>query len=163
MTLQQQAARMTRQALDALFSAARHVPADRRDWVPMGEARTVQGLLAECALTTPFYIAAQGTVAEFLTVVPDEETRELWHRRTARAQGTLEGAEAVAQETFAELCQSLEAVPDARLSQVHPHPMDPNKQATGADLLFLTYWNLVYHTGQINYLQMMLGDTELRL
>ena len=39
----------------------------------------------------------------------------------------------------------------------------PRRRATTADLLFLAYWNLVYHTGQINYLQTMLGDTVQRL
>jgi len=162
-TLQQQASQMTREALDALFRAARHVPEDRREWSPMGEARSVQTLLYECALTTPFYIAAaQGRMKEFAALVPDEETQELWRRRSAAAW-TLDGAEAVAQETFAELCEALEAVPNARLADIHPHPMDPSRQATTADLLFLAYWNLVYHTGQINYLQTMLGDTERRL
>lgn len=163
MTIQQQASRMTREALASLFSAARHVPEDRRDWVPMGEARTVQGLLYECALTTPFYIAAaQGKMAEFASLVPDEATQELWRTRS-EAASTLEGAESVARETYAELCQALESVPDRRLGGVQPHPMDPSRQATAADLLFLAYWNLVYHTGQVNYLQMMLGDVKRRL
>jgi len=162
-TIQQQASRMTREALSSLFSAARHLPEDKRDWTPMGEARTVQGLLYECAMTTPFYIAAaQGKIKEFAALVPDEAMQSLWQRRSEEAS-TLDGAEAVAQETFAELCQALEAAPAERLGDRQPHPMDPNRQVTTADLLFLAYWNLVYHTGQINYLQTMLGDVELRL
>ena len=162
-SLQPQAARMTREALEALFRAARHLPEDKREWTPMGEARTVQALLYECALTTPFYIAAaEGRMKEFATLVPDEAMQELWRGRSEVA-GTLDGAEAVARETFDELCQALEAVPDARLSDLKPHPMDPARQATTADLLFLAYWNLVYHTGQINYVQAMLGDTAQRL
>lgn len=162
-TIQQQASRMTREALASLFSAARHVPEDKRDWAPMGEARTAQTLLYGCAMTTPFYIAAvQGRMKEFAALVPDEAMQELWRRRS-EAAWTLEGAESVARETFAELCQALEAVPDARLAESQPHPMDPGQQATTADLLFLAYWNLVYHTGQVNYLQTMLGDAERRL
>ncbi len=159
-TLPQQASRMTREALDALFRAAKQIPEDKCEWIPMGEARTVQGLLYECALTTPFYIAAvQGKMREFATVMPDEPTLELWQRRSEAAT-TLEGTEAVAHETFAELCAALEAVPEEKLADLHPHPMALDKQVTTADLLFLAYWNLVYHTGQINYLQMMLGDTQ---
>lgn len=162
-TLQQQASRMTREALEALFRAARHLPEDRLDWTPMGEARTLRTLLYECAMTTPFYIAAaQGRMEEFASLAPDEAMQELWRRRS-EAAGILEGAEAVARETFDELCKALEAVPDVRLRDLQPHPMDPSRQATTADLLFLAYWNLVYHTGQINYLQTMLGDTVLRL
>ena len=150
-TIQQQASRMTREALAALFSAARHVLENKRDWTPMGEARTVQGLVYECAMTTPFYIAAaQGKIKEFAALVPDEAMQSLWQRRAEEAS-TLEGTEAVAQETFAELCQALEAVPAERLDDRQPHPMDPSRQVTTADLLFLAYWNLVYHTGQINY------------
>ncbi len=162
-TLQQQASRMTQQALASLFAAARHVPPDKRDWIPKGEARSVQALLHECALTTPFYAAAaQGKMLAFATLVPEEQTRERWRKRVA-ACTDLEATEAVAQETFAELCQALEAVPDARLSETQPHPMNPDRPVTTADLLFLAYWNLVYHTGQINYIQTMLGDTEQRL
>ena len=162
-TIQQQASRMTREALASLFSAARHVPEDKRDWTPMGEARTAQTLLYECAMTTPFYIAAaQGRMKEFAALVPDEATQELWRRRS-EAAWTLEGAESVARETFDEVCQALEAIHDDRLGDRQPHPMDPSRQVTTADLLFLAYWNLVYHTGQINYVQTMLGDVEQRL
>lgn len=154
---------MTQEALASLFLAARHVPEDKRDWTAMGEARSVHALLYECTLTTPFYAAAaQGKMLEFAALVPDAETRELWRGRS-EASIDLEGMEAVAQETFAELCQTLEAILDERLSEVQPHPMNPNKQVTTADLLFLAYWNLVYHTGQINYIQTMLSDTEQRL
>lgn len=163
LTIQQQASRMTREALASLFSAARHVPEDRRDWTPMGETRSVQDLLQECSLTTLFYIAAvQGAMSKFAALVPSEATREMWRRRSEDAK-VLEGAESVAQETFADLCQVLESIPDDDLGKVQPHPMDPSKQVTTADLLFLAYWNLVYHTGQINYIQTMLGDTEQRI
>ncbi len=162
-TIQQQASRMTQEALKSLFSAARHMPEDKRDWTVMGEARSVHALLHECALTTPFYAAAaRGRMREFATLVPDAETQALWRKRSEASRG-LEGMEAVARETFAELCQALEAVPDARLSEVQPHPMDSDRQVTTADLLFLAYWNLVYHTGQINYIQTLLGDTEQRV
>ena len=162
-TIQQQASQMTQDALAALFSAARSVPRDKWDWVPAAEARTVQALLYECAMTTPFYsAAAQGRMKEFASLVPDAALKELWQRRAERAQ-TLEGAEAVAQETFSELCRRLEEVPDEQLDDRHLHPMDPSRTVTTADLLFLAYWNLVYHTGQINYLQTLLGDTEWRL
>lgn len=131
MTIQQQASRMTREALASLFSAARHVPEDRRDWVPMGEARTVQGLLYECALTTPFYIAAaQGKMAEFASLVPDEATQELWRTRS-EAASTLEGAESVARETYAELCQALEFRPRQASGRGPAAPDGPEQAGDG--------------------------------
>jgi hypothetical protein len=30
-----------------------------------------------------------------------------------------------------------------------------------ADVCFLHYWNTVYHLGQVNYLQTLLGDREM--
>ena len=107
----------------------------------MGEARTVQALLYGCALTMPFYIAAaEGRMKEFATFVPDEATQELWRGRSEVA-GTLDRAEAVAHETFDELCRALETVPDARLNDLQPHPMDPARQATTAPLTPLTSGN----------------------
>jgi hypothetical protein len=32
---------------------------------------------------------------------------------------------------------------------------------TFAELLFLNYWNLVYHQGQIAYIQTLYGDREM--
>ena len=86
----------------------------------------------------PFYIAAaEGRMKEFATFVPDEATQELWRGRSEVA-GTLDRAEAVAHETFDELCRALETVPDARLNDLQPHPMDPARQATTAPLTPLT-------------------------
>ena len=32
---------------------------------------------------------------------------------------------------------------------------------TLADVMMLCYWNIVYHLGQINQIQLMLGDEEM--
>jgi hypothetical protein len=40
-------------------------------------------------------------------------------------------------------------------------PFGPGFTVTTADVLFMAYQNTVYHTGQINYVQMLLGDTEM--
>ena len=55
-TVQRQAVHLTQEALAALFRTARHVPADKYHWSPMGDARHAQNQLAECALTPLLFL-----------------------------------------------------------------------------------------------------------
>ena len=53
----------------------------------------------------------------------------------------------------------IEAVPDQRLEETRAMPWGATM--TLADRLFICYWNLTYHNGQVNYLQLLLGDIEM--
>jgi hypothetical protein len=54
-------------------------------------------------------------------------------------------------------------VSDADLDVEHPLPWNADAKMTTADMMFFPYWNLVYHVGQINYIQLLLGDTEMHM
>lgn len=156
---QDQAAKMTRDAVESLLRAASFVPEDRLDWAPMGAARTVRDMLAECItsaegvavmLTTDFI---QGRVGR----------AQFQDRRTQILENypTLKGLSDLARAKYAELYAVIQNTPDGRLEQEFRLPFAPDKPFTGVDMLFNAYWNLVYHLGQVNYIQMMLGDTEM--
>jgi uncharacterized damage-inducible protein DinB len=72
---------------------------------------------------------------------------------------TLEKIKAAGDARIARLCQLIEAVPDERLEETRAMPWGGTM--TLADRLFICYWNLTYHDGQVNYLQRLLGDTEM--
>lgn len=156
-TVQQQAVHLTQQALEGLFRTARHIPADKWEWSPMGDARCAQQQVAECALT-PVLINAllDGRVLPFA----DPEFRRR-REETMASLNTLDAAEAAAQEHYPPLYARIEAFTDADLEKTVPVPFGGGRDVALADLLFFTYQNVVYHTGQVNYIQLMLGDKEM--
>lgn len=151
-TVQQQAARLTRQGWDALMRTAEFVPADKREWVPQGKARTYHDFLAECAVMADWNTAFLQT-GEF----PPQD-RQAWERAKAELN-TLEKIKAAGEPAIARLCEVIEAIPDAKLDESRQMPW--GMSMTMADMLFTCYWNLTYHWGQVNYIQMLLGDTEM--
>jgi hypothetical protein len=151
-TLQQQAARMTREAWEGLLRTAAFVPEDRRNWVPQGKARTMHDFVAECAV-----IADWG--ASFFDTMEIAPFDLQAYERAKAELDTLDKIHSVGEAAITRLCQAIEAVPDAKLELSHSMPW--GMTMTTADMLFMGYWNIVYHTGQVNYVQMMLGDTEM--
>ncbi len=158
-TIQDQAAKMTREAAEALLRAVSFLPEDKMDWSPLGEARTVRDIVAECItsaegvavmLTTDF---TQGRIgrAQF------QDRRQQIMENYKSVKSLLD----LARAKFAELDAVVASTHDGRLEQEFRMPFAPDRPMTGVDLLFATYWNLVYHLGQVNYLQMMLGDTAM--
>ena len=51
--------------------------------------------------------------------------------------------------------------PEGKLDEEITLPFGGGMTMTMADLLGLPYWNTVYHLGQINQIQLMLGDREM--
>ena len=151
-TMQQQAARMTREAWEGLMRTAAFVPAEKRDWIPQGKTRTIHGILAEC-VTQPEWHADFLRTGEFPPF--DREVNE----RAKAELNSLEKIKVRGEASIRRLCEILEAVPDAKLAESRAMPW--GMTMTGADQLFISYWNLTYHLGQVSYVQMLLGDTEM--
>src|SRR5947209_1851744 len=151
-TVQQQAARLTRQAWDGLMRTAEFVPIEKRDWVPQGKARTFYDFVAECAVMADWGAAFLQT-GEFPPFDQDA------YKRALAELNTLEKIKGAGEPAIAKLCAAIEAVPDAKLDETRQMPW--GMTMTIADLLFMGYWNMCYHWGQVNYVQMLLGDTEM--
>lgn len=155
-TMQEQAIKMTKEAMTGLFRTARHVPADKiNEWQPMGEARSVLAQLIECA-GVPYFFASvlKGEPMDLSSPEGQAKRKQLEASITS-----IETAEEVALRSHEVLYAAIRQVPDSALDEIRPMPWNPN--TTAADVMFFAYWNLVYHIGQINYIQLMLGDTEM--
>jgi hypothetical protein len=154
-TLQQQAIKLTKGAVDMLFNNARHIPADKLDWQPMGEARSVMSQVIECAGAAYFFASVlKGEPMDMNDPAQQEKRKQFEASLT-----TIEAVEDAARKSHEILYSVIASVPDGDLDELCPMPWNPNN--TKADIIFAPYWNLVYHIGQINYLQLMLGDTEM--
>jgi uncharacterized damage-inducible protein DinB len=160
LTLQEQAARMTMEALVSLFRAARHVPEDKRDWSPGGAARSVNAQLAECAVSPELQ-------SKLINGEPEESIVAAYHENVEKMkeleQLPFDDLYEISRFNYEALCEIIRLVLDDDLEDRFSLPFNGGMNPTRADLIFVPYWNLVYHTGQINYIQTLLGDTEMRM
>lgn len=157
MRYQDQVVRSTQKALDDICRAALAIPEDRADWSPQGEARPVLSQMQEIAVQAGW----------FLPIIRDQQVPEFdEHARTQAAllrqsYDTIAKCVEAARNSVGELCGVISAFPDADLEDEMRLPFGGGVTMTMADILSLPAWNMVYHLGQINQIQLMLGDPEM--
>lgn len=157
MRYQDQLVKATQKALDDVGRAALAVPAEKRDWVPMGSARSVLNQMQEIAISGDWFlpIVQKGEMPHF-----DEHAREEM-ARTRASYDTIEKCIDAASVSTSALCKAISEFPDSRLDDEMTMPFGGGVVMTMADILDLHRWNLIYHLGQINLIQLMLGDTQM--
>jgi hypothetical protein len=156
MSFQDQLVKSTQKALDDICRAALAVPADKIDWVPMGSARSVLSQMQEIA----------GAPKWFLPIIRDRKQPDFKeHARRAAQTGesldTIEKCIEEARRTTGELVQAIAAFPTEDLDMELTLPFGGGMVMTMADILGMHQWNMIYHLGQINQIQLMLGDSEM--
>jgi len=150
-TLQDFLITATPKAAEALETALLRLPEDKRNWSPMGDARTALDMVAEVAMLND--IADMVRTRAFPTDFDMDDYMEMkaaligdW----SKLQPMLHSSTAVAVET-------IKTVPDEDLEIEIPMPWGP---FTLAQIISYPYWNMSYHEGQINYIASMLGCLE---
>jgi uncharacterized damage-inducible protein DinB len=134
---------------DELLDAVRTIPPEKRSWKPAETATSAMDILLECA-------GIQHIVAKVLRDEPVDFGADM---PSAEDYATLEALEGYAEETTQELRQAIEAVPEADLGNEITMPW--GKTATLAEVLLIAGTHNRYHGGQINYIQLLLGDTGM--
>ena len=134
---------------------AKRVPIDKLDWKPMDAGRSILDQLAECALIPAFYPAVVQTKQ-----MPDftPELMEAFEEDKNRLN-TLEKAEALLRENTAKAVAAFLAVPDDDL-EVEMKFFGPGVWKL-ASVMHAHVWNMHWHTGQICYIQTLLGDKAM--
>jgi hypothetical protein len=137
--------------------SAPFVPSDKRNWVPMGSARTTVDMVQECceALEVFTNFMKTGQMAPF--------TPEVFAKRAEALKKNppkLEDLFPRLQKSTEEYAQTLEKFPTEKLTQMVKSPFG-GQDMPMIQLVSIPAFNLVYHWGQINYLQTMLGDMEM--
>lgn len=153
---QDQVVKMTQKALDDICRAALAVPKDRIDWRPMGSMRSVLGQMQEIATSGTWFLplVESGVVPVF-----DEDMKKE-HTKFRDTITTLAECVDEARLSTGQLCQAIIAYPDSGLDREVTLPFNTGS-TTMADVLAMHYWNMVYHLGQINQIQLMLGDRAM--
>lgn len=146
-TLQQFLGNAIREQAKNLETAVNRLPEDKRDWSPMGDARSAMNMVAECAmLCDPTKIVTTRSFGDFDFVAYQKQRDEL-ATNPAVAWSTLwPNVEAG--------IKTIQSVPDSDLDIEVTMPFGT---FTIAQIISYPYWNMSYHEGQINYIASMLG------
>ena len=157
MRYQDQVVRATQKALDDVCRAALAMPTDKVDWVPMGDVRSVLSQMQEMATAG----------AWFIPIIRDRAQPEFTEHarreavRLRQSYDTIEKCVEAARNSTSELCQEIAAFPESDLEEEMRLPFGGGVVMTMADVLGMHQWNMIYHLGQINQLQLMIGDREM--
>lgn len=148
--------KQTQKAVDDICRAAEAVPADKEDFSLGGAARPAIAQMQE--------VAAQA--AWFLPIIRDRKVPGGRHEieeamKQRESYDTIAKCVEAARASTAELCQAIAAFPESKLDEEVVLPFGGGITMSMADVLGLPYWNLVYHLGQINQIQLVLGDREM--
>lgn len=157
MRYQDQVVKTTYKSLDDVCRAAQAVAADKLDWNPGGEARSILNQMQEIAMAGSWFLPLirDGKVPEF-------DRHAIREARRLREQfDTLDKCIDAARSSTSELCQAIAEFPDSELEREMHVPFGGGQTMTMADILAIPSWNMIYHLGQINYVQLMLGDKEM--
>ena len=155
MRVQDLIVRQTQRVLDDVIRSIEALPEEKRDWKPEESARSAMDQLREIAWTPTFY----------MTLLQPEQggwgaDHDAIKSQAQQAMSLEDGAD-MARRATGELCNFISAFPDDRLDEDVNLPFGGGMVLTMAEVLGIHYWNLVYHHGQISYIQTLLGDREM--
>jgi hypothetical protein len=148
--------RLTQKALDDVCRSAAAVPKDKQDWSPGGSARSVVNQMQEIATSATWFLPL---VESGVLPVFDQEMARA-HTSFRRTMEHLDDCITEARQSTGQLCQAIIAFADDALDKEVELPFGGGATSM-ADVLQMHYWNMVYHLGQINQIQLLLGDTNM--
>ena len=147
-TLQSFLAIATAKAMEDLIKVHLGLPEDKRNWSPMGKARTSVDMLAECAVMNDVTIGMIKSRA-----FPADFDMPMYQKSIADLCTDWTTLEAALRKNTENAIAAIHTVADADLSIEIPMPWGIY---TLAQVVAYPYWNMSYHEGQITYIGSML-------
>lgn len=156
MTIQEYMIDTTRRSAQAVFKYARAVPADKLDWVPMGESRSVLNIIRECALCPEWGV-------QVITGEGPEWNEELAASIKAQQEQwtTVDDCERECNARLEKLYDFYRSIGDERFTETKFLPYDGGRDFTMIEMMEYPHWNFDYHLGQIAYIQTLYGDANM--
>lgn len=146
----------TRQSAKDVFKYARALPADKLEWKVQDTGRSALDMCQECA-QAPLWMKAMLADRK----VPDFNPEMYEDMVKQRSAWSLDEAERVCDENIAMIEREIRDFPDDHLEDTLILPFANNLVLSYAQIMLGTYWNNVYHIGQIAFIQTLLGDREM--
>ena len=160
-TVQTVAAARVQKAADALIRAVSSTPEDKLHWKPMDSGRPVLNQAVECVFANMKWAAIIRNRA-FISV-PDDVIQEIKASFRAEIEGGCWSGETVKSQlrrSAEELAEAIREVADVELVLSITMPAPCSETYLLVECFNHPYWNMVYHLGQINYIQTLLGDNQ---
>ncbi|MCC7102084.1 MAG: hypothetical protein IT206_03295 [Fimbriimonadaceae bacterium] len=157
MRLQDYMIEVTEQAKKEAFQAARKVPADKVDWSPLDEGRSVLNQCRELAMCPTW-------AKSIINNEPQPEWNEATMEKIKEEQAqwkSVDDCEAECNRRLAELYELYRNMPDARLEECRWLPYDGGREFKMPEMMDYPRWNFNYHQGQISYIQTLYGDKQM--
>ena len=140
----------TIQQAELIVKDTKYIPEEKFAFCPMGCAKTAARILAEC-VTVNLEIAAS---------IKGEALGESGVELAARIEqaSTIEALGVLVRESAKIVCDAIDTISEADLDKQLKMPWGASFPAWQAILLPVSH--MTYHDGQINYIQLLLGDTK---
>jgi len=152
--VQHVAATLIEKAAADLAAESRAMPEENARWIPAPDARPALEQIVECALANVMWSNILRTHVHAL--LPEGVAE--------RAYETLDTVEKATERLLASartLAEVIRALDPKELGVVVPFPWNPDAGRPLAECCFHPYWNMVYHQGQIAYIQTLYGGREV--
>lgn len=142
---------LTRRAEQMLVAAVEATPDNRLAWQPLDQGRSILQQVNDCALANLAWaqIIKDRTYSRLPRAFGDVAELGLTTRAAALAR---------LRETTDLLVKSIEAVHDDEVARMLAVPTEDGVDLTVAEACLHAYWNMVYHEGQICYIQTLYAD-----
>jgi uncharacterized damage-inducible protein DinB len=147
-------AEAVRNASQALAANLKAMPPDKQVWQPLDVGRSALSMVQECAVMNRF----------LANVLRDRKVPAVDHAQQSAAFAALDTPEKAIAEleaATAELAQAIEAFPEAHLQDTIELPMHNGMVVPFQRAMFMPFWHMTYHEGQIAYIQTLYGDKEM--
>lgn len=141
-TIRDLAKTLTMQTAATLCKDASYIPEEQLDWSPMDYGKSANAILAECAASN-FQMAAAISGGQAKELEKGLDFQSLKDR-------VIESAQAV--------CDAIDSLSDGDLEGETQMPW--GAMFSTSEAIFLPFSHMNYHDGQINYIQLLLGDTK---
>lgn len=155
------AIRQNLKASEDLLRNARATPEDKLRWRPAEKTRSVMEVCQEAAQSPGWGVLILqhrgwpgGTPEEMQAQMAKAQAeRDSWD--------TLDKVEAALRANLEKLAAAIRELPDAELTTTIRLPFGGGMDLSLAEICLVQNWNATYHLGQVCYVQLMLGDTEM--
>ncbi|MBC8142301.1 MAG: hypothetical protein H7Y38_12765 [Armatimonadetes bacterium] len=138
-------AEMVRNSAGALGKAANEL-GEKFTWSPLGKGRSAHDQVLEVA---GLYLIAKHLVETGILPPLDRSA----HQQSMSEFDTPQKALKQLDDCADLLAIAVEAAPNERLATVVMLPFGGGMNKSIAEVILMTYWNTVYHEGQVNYIQ----------
>lgn len=136
---------------ETLVKDAGYIPADKLTWVPMACAKSAITILGEIG-------AGNQMLAEMIRGEKADRERFQAAREAAEASGTLAPMAEFVMDGCKAACAAIATLSEADLGKNVTAPW--GAEIPLAVAIFLPAQHMGYHDGQINYIQLLLGDDK---